>query len=156
MENFASTDSLSSIPKEIFKRVLVAIDGSDVSMRAADHAARIARHDGAKLFELSVIPAPSFKIPEEEAVYFEDARKVADKWMREVESIASSHDMTLATEIIVGASNTLDALLGYAQNISVDLIVTGRRGKASSPRRLLGSVSSGVVEYADCAVLVIK
>jgi nucleotide-binding universal stress UspA family protein len=142
--------------EEVFKRVLVAIDGSDVSMRAADHAARIARHDHAELVALLVVLAPAFKVPGEVADYYNEAREEAKRWLGEVEMIASKHDMSVKSEIIVGAFTALDGILGYAEKISADLIVTGRRGKASSTRRLIGSVSSGLVEFADCAVLVVK
>jgi nucleotide-binding universal stress UspA family protein len=142
--------------KEPFKRVLVAIDGSEVSMRATEHAARIAKHDGAELFALLVVLAPAFKVPGEVADYYTEAREEAKKWLEDVEMIAAKHDMSLKSEIIVGALTALDGILGYAEEISADLIVTGRRGKASSTRRLIGSVSSGLVEFANCTVLVVK
>jgi nucleotide-binding universal stress UspA family protein len=143
-------------PEKSFKQVLVGIDGSDVSMRAAQHAVRIAKHDGAKIVALAVILAPAFNIPGQPADYYEEGRKEADRWMRDVETIAETHGIGVKTEILVGAQTALDAILGYAETISADLIVTGRRGSASSPRRLVGSVSSGLVEYANCAVLVVK
>jgi nucleotide-binding universal stress UspA family protein len=142
--------------KEGFKRVLVAIDGSEVSMRAAEHAARIAKHEGADLFALLVVLAPAFRVPGEPADYYDEARKEARMWMQDAEAIAEKHGKGLKSEIIVGALTPLDGILGYAETISADLIVTGRRGKASSARRLIGSVSSGLVEYANCAVLVVK
>ena len=138
------------------KHVLVAVDGSDASLRAADLAARIARDEDAELIALLVIPPPPFKIPGELADYYENARGSAKQWIGEIENIAARHDKTLKTEVIVGASTPLDGILGYAQNISADLIVSGRRGSSSSRRRLIGSVSSGLVEFADCPVLVVK
>jgi nucleotide-binding universal stress UspA family protein len=142
--------------KRPFENVLVAIDGSEVSMRAAEHAARIAKHDGAELSALLVILAPAYKVPGEIADYYSQAREEAKGWIREVEIIAERHDLSLRSEILVGAMTAIDGILGYAEKISADLIVTGRRGKASSTRRLIGSVSSGLVEFADCSVLVVK
>jgi nucleotide-binding universal stress UspA family protein len=138
------------------KHILVAVDGSDASLRAADLAARLAKDGGAELIALLVIPVPPFKVPGELADYYDDARKSAKVWMSEVEVIAMRHDKSLKTEIIVGASTPLDGILGYAEDISADLIVSGRRGSASSRRRIIGSVSSGLVEFADCPVLVVK
>ncbi len=138
------------------KHILVAVDGSDASLRAAELAARIAKDSGAELIALLVIPSPPFKVPGELADYYDNARKSANTWMSDVERVATKHGKGLKTEIIVGASTPLDGILGYAENISADLVVSGRRGSASSRRRIIGSVSSGLVEFADCPVLVVK
>ena len=50
----------------------------------------------------------------------------------------------------------VDAIIGYADTSSVDLIVSGTRGRTPSAKLLLGSVASGLVEYAGCAVLVVR
>ena len=46
--------------KSGFSKIIVAVDGSEVSLRAADHAARIAKQDGAGLIALHVVPVPPF------------------------------------------------------------------------------------------------
>jgi nucleotide-binding universal stress UspA family protein len=125
-------------------------------MRAADYAARIAKDQGSQLVALLVVPPPPFKVPGELADYYSEARKNADVWMNQIEAIATQHGVGVKTEILVGALTVIDGILGYAQTMPADLIVTGRRGSASSRRRLVGSVSSGLVEYAECAVLVVR
>jgi nucleotide-binding universal stress UspA family protein len=125
-------------------------------MRAADEAARIAKQDGARLEAILVVTPPSFKVPGELVDYYDDARKNANIWMQQIETIAAKHDQVVKTEILMGAQTVLDGILGYAERISADLIVTGSRGTGSSRRRLVGSVSSGLVEYAECAVLVVR
>jgi len=139
-----------------FKRILVAVDGSEVSLRAADHASRIAKYEGASLSALYVIPTPGFEISGGLADFYEQARKPAKKWMKDVENIAASHGMSIRTEILVGALSVIDAILGYAENQSIDLIVTGHRGRTQSSKLLLGSVAAGLVEYAQCPVLMIR
>ena len=143
-------------PKSLYKRILVAVDGSEVSLRATDRAAQIAKDQGASLTALYVVVSPQFTISGEVADYYEQARKSAKNWMRDVESIAMSHDMTLKTEILVGAYSAVDAIIGYAENQSIDLIVTGTRGTSHSARLLVGSVATGLVQYAGCSVLVIR
>lgn len=139
-----------------FKRVLVAVDGSEVSMKAVDHAARIAKEEGATLTALHVVATPQVEIAGEIADYYEQAKKPVKKWMKDVESIAATHNITIKTEILVGAYSVLDAILGYAENQSVDLIVSGTRGRTQSRRLLMGSVAAGIVEYASCPVLVVR
>jgi nucleotide-binding universal stress UspA family protein len=66
------------------------------------------------------------------------------------------HGVGLRTEILVGAVSVVDAVLGYAESIDADLIVTGTRGRTASSRLRMGSVASGLVEYAKSAVLVVR
>lgn len=141
--------------KSGFKRILVAVDGSEISFRAIDHASRIAKYEGASLSSLYVVPMPPFEIEGELADYYEQARKPAKKWMKEMEAVATTHGMGLRSEILVGAYSIIDAILGYAENQGVDLIVTGHRGKTQSRKLLMGSVAGGLVEYSQCPVLVV-
>ena len=142
--------------EERFHRVLVAVDGSEVSRRASEHAARIAQEERAELVAVHIVPAPPAEVPGELADYYESARKKARKWLEAVGATATAHGLALRSEVLVGASSVVDALLGYAEDIGADLIVTGTRGTTPSHRIVVGSVASGLVEYAKCAVLVIR
>jgi nucleotide-binding universal stress UspA family protein len=144
------------MPKTAFKRILVAVDGSEVSMRAVEYACHITKQEGATLTALHIIPTPPFEITGEVADYYEQAKKPAKKWMKDVEGVAASFNLPIKTEILVGAYSILDAILGYAENQSVDLIVTGTRGKTQSVKLRMGSVASGLVEFSSCPVLVIR
>jgi nucleotide-binding universal stress UspA family protein len=142
--------------KSGFSKIIVAVDGSEVSLRAADHAARIAKQDGAGLIALHVVPAPPFEVQGQVADSYANARKDAKKWMKDVEDIAMRNGIGVKTEVLVGAYSVVDAILGYAETTKADLIVTGTRGRTPSKRIVVGSVASGLVEYASCAVLVIR
>jgi len=142
--------------KKGFTRVVVAVDGSEVSLRAAEHAARIAKQDGAELLALHVVPAPQFEVQGGMADNYSNARRNAKKWMKDVEDAATRNGVVVKAEIVVGAYSVVDAILGYAETVKADLIVTGTRGTTPSKRIVVGSVTSALVEYADCAVLVIR
>lgn len=139
-----------------FSKILVAVDGSEVSMRAAEHAARIAKQDSAQLIALHVVEVPMAEVPGGLADYFDRARREAKKWMEDVEAIGTRSGVGLKTEIVVGAYSIVDAVIGYAESAKVDLIVTGTRGTTPSRRMRVGSVADGLVEYSSCAVLVIR
>ncbi len=148
--------SFTAMDKTGFTKILVAVDGSDVSLRAAGHAARIARQDGAALFAVQVVPVPPFEVPGELADHYASARKTAKKWMSEVEKIATRNGIAVKTEVIVGAYSVVEAILGYAETVKADLIVSGTRGMTPSRRMLMGSVASGLVQYSASAVLVVR
>ena len=48
------------------------------------------------------------------------------------------------------------AIVSYAEEENIDLIVIGTRGRSGFTKLLLGSVASKVVTYAHCPVLVVK
>lgn len=139
-----------------FKRILVAIDGSDVSLRALNHAVRMAKEEAAELYVLHVVPSPPFEYQGEIADYFDQARSSASRWMKSAESQAARRNLALRTEIIVGASSVVDTIVGYADTISCDLIVTGTRGRTPSTHVLVGSVAIGLVQAARCPVLIVR
>ncbi len=148
--------SAPSTGKKGFTRIVVAVDGSEVSLRAAEHAARLAKQDGAELLALHVVPAPQFEMQGGLADNYANARRNAKKWMKDVEDMATRNGVVVKAEVVVGAYSVVDAIIGYAETMKADLIVTGTRGTTPSRRILVGSVASGLVEYSGCAVLVIR
>ncbi|HEY4698778.1 MAG TPA: universal stress protein [Nitrososphaerales archaeon] len=139
-----------------FKRILVAVDGSQVALKAVDFAARLARNEGVELIVLHVVPRPPFEFSGDAAAYYEEARRTAKKWLPNIERAVKIHNVRMNLEIIVDASSVIEAILAYVETNNVDLIVTGTRGKTPSQRMLMGSVANGLVEYANCSVLVVR
>ena len=52
--------------------------------------------------------------------------------------------------------NPAKAIMKVASKQHADLIVMGTKGLSAIARVLLGSVSTGVVQHATCAVLVVR
>ena len=52
--------------------------------------------------------------------------------------------------------NTAEALLDYADQNGIELIVTGSRGESGFTRLLLGSIAQKLVTYAKVPVVVVK
>ncbi|HYK92428.1 MAG TPA: universal stress protein [Thermoplasmata archaeon] len=142
--------------EEVFHRIIVAVDGSSVSLRAAEHAVRLAKQDAAELIALHVVPSPVAEVAGELADYYDRARRSARPWMKTIETMSAQRGVRLKTDVVVGAYSVVDAVLGYAETVGADLIVTGTRGQTPSRRILVGSVASALVEYAACAVLVVR
>jgi len=94
-----------------FTRIIVAVDGSDVSLRAAEHAARIAKQDGAELVALHIVPVPQFEVKGDLAEIYASARRDARTWMKDVEDIATRNGIGMKTEVVVGAYSVIDAIL---------------------------------------------
>jgi nucleotide-binding universal stress UspA family protein len=159
-----------------FSKILVAIDGSEMSMKAAVYAIDIANRKGkeaenVQLIGLTVIDliklSNSFFATASgyyEADKLEEKRKEAQQSLDKVEKLAVKENNTnndnkiqFKSEIIEDPTSRVgSAIVDYAERENVDLIVVGTRGRTGFKKMLLGSVASDVVTYAHCLVLVVK
>jgi len=161
-----------TISKPLFKKILVAQDGSESSQRAAQAALELAEKLKADLVVLHAIssptsyyhstiasptgmslPAPS---PHEIDAYYAYARKVALGIVGETESKAKKQGIHVKTEIPEAVSSIVETIVNHASKENVDLIVVGTRGLGGFKKLLLGSVSSGIVSHAHCPVLIVR
>ena len=146
------------------KRVLVAVDGSDDSTRAAKAAISIAKKFGAELIVCHVIPTPAYSSTQVGTsnlanalnVYLEAARKDADNMVDEVAQLAENDGVKTVCVIQENVFSIVEAVVSLAEKRKVDLIVMGTRGQSGFKKLLMGSVSSGVITHAHCSVLVVR
>lgn len=146
--------------KTIISKILVAIDGSDASMDAADYAITISEKYNAELLALHVIHPADVDLlpgPAQTSAYsvVVSTNKESQEHLDKVKLKSNEYAITIKTEI-VAAINVAEGILDYAEGKNTDLIVVGTRGKSGIKRALLGSVAANVVTYAHCPVLVIK
>ena len=152
-------------------KILVAIDGSEHSMKAVDLALEMAKKEssspqkiGSELTALTVldvsrprrflssfIAAPTYGLRE-----LEEERNAAKHWMDAVRKKAEEKKIPFRSELIEGLVSAEATIVDYAESHQIDLIVVGTRGRTGFSKVLLGSVASRVVEYAHCSVIVVK
>lgn len=145
------------------KKILVAIDGSPQSDKAAEEAVRLAAQSGAKirsqLYAVLVLPslkAPSFtdffpsKPPTEEP----DWQEKRDRVFYVVEKSAAESGVTLESLVVYG--DPAEELIHLARERNCDVIVIGSSGKGRVKRTLLGSVSTKVALHAQCSVYIVR
>jgi len=63
--------------------------------------------------------------------------------------------LRIKTEIIASV-RIADAIVSYAKDKHIELIIIGTRGRSKLKSMLLGSVATDVVKYAHCPVLTVK
>ena len=151
-----------------FKRILVAVDGSESSFKAARVAVRLAKRNEADLLVVSVIQTPAHTFMPTQTLtsqgmnidglegYYKYATRDAQDWIDKVASIATPLGVKVRKSVLKGATSVVQSLTDYASSQAVDLIVVGRKGSGGFKRLLLGSVSNGVVNHAASSVLVVR
>jgi nucleotide-binding universal stress UspA family protein len=146
-----------------FKKILVAIDGSDNAKRAARVAIVLAKKFGSVLFAVHVIKELTYSAASDHVLsaratrrYIDSAKTQAERWISEVVSRAERQGIKARGEVIENVPSIVDAILDDADEWKVDLIILGTRGLSGLKKLIAGSVSSGVVSHARCSVLVVK
>ena len=138
-----------------FKRVLVAVDGSEGSEKALDCAISICQAVDATLTALAVegkLPAYAGSLGEVDEVKAEKDQffnRVLDR----AKTIAASSGVAMETDLIPG--HAAEAITDYARAHGHDLIVIGHRGHFLGDY-LLGSTADRVAHHAHCPVMVVR
>lgn len=159
-----------------FSKILVLVDGSQPSINAADRAIALAKKEKDNpqlLIALHVVfsrvgyaysPEGVFGMdglttPNAMKEILENAKKEAQQWfdnIKEKINMDNNNNIQLQPDVVVTATSIVSAIVEYAKNKDVDLIVIGTRGRSGFKKLLLGSVASGVVTNAACPVMVVK
>jgi nucleotide-binding universal stress UspA family protein len=138
----------------MFKKILLAYDGSDPAKKAFDRCLEMARCFGAELSIVTVVRPPDFAEDVETEAIIENARSRSDSELQKLRAHARTAGMQPAVHIRVG--HPAEQIIAAAEEWGADLIVTGHRGKGLFERWLLGSVSRLIIAYAHCAVMVVR
>jgi nucleotide-binding universal stress UspA family protein len=139
----------------MFKKILVATDGSDSSRKAADYAVRLAKASGASLVAMTAetpITSPLFALD----VRWEVERALEQQthqFLSEVEKMARAAELPCQVKRVVN-SVPFQAILDTAAAEGCDLIVMGSHGRSGIEALVLGSVTQKVLAHAAIPVLV--
>ena len=150
----------------MFSNILLALDGSDASMRAARHGIALAKSLKAKLTavvvtipwatyfsrELAVI-VPDILIPEAEYELKQNAR--AEHLLREIEDEARSAGVAV-TKVHRSHRDPYCAILDAAEHDCCDAIVVAPHGECGLAGILIGSETKRVLTHSRIPVLVHK
>lgn len=151
---------MGKLEKGRFSKILVAIDGSDLSMSAADIALAMAKKDNSKLVALNILHIPFADLylanSKEFREFIRKGKQVPEEWFDIIRKKAAENKVELRTECIDEIISVPAAIVDYAEREKVDLIIIGTRGRGGFKRLLLGSVAQDVVKYAACPVMVIR
>ena len=139
----------------MINRILLAYDGSAPADKAYSFALDIAKKYDADLYVLAVARPPEFGDDVETEAVIENSRKHYQKVLAPLKAQAASHGVRQHFEVAVG--HPAEQIIRHAENqYRADLIVLGHRGKSLFERLRLGSVSKHVIQYAACAVTVVR
>ena len=136
------------------KKILIAHDGSKSSEKALKKAFQISETFRSSLTVLSVIPELYLtELMEMDRARILDTMAKETREMMEKIKTKSKRVKSLRTSIKQG--DPAEEILKTAEKMKADVIITGTHGRHGAQRFLLGSVSSKIVDHAECDVLVV-
>ena len=142
----------------MYKRILIPLDGSDLSKGILPYAEVIAKAMEAELILLYVIPgvAPEFSV---------QTATPAINMYREAESemkmylkgeCSKLEKEGLRVTYLIREGTVADTILEVAKIMEVDMIAMSTHGRTGALRLLFGSVTEGVVHRSHLPVMVIR
>lgn len=141
--------------------VLVAIDGSDQSWRAFDHA--LDQFAGERITVLTVVDPMEGMYADLEGGYYthetyeqavEAGEQRCEKARRRAEEYGKLGTTTLETAVEVGRPS--QEIVLYAEAHDVDHIVIGSHGRSGVSRILFGSVAETVTRRSPVPVTIVR
>jgi len=145
-----------------FNRIMVAFDGSKDATNAVRLAAALSKKFGAELVVAHIFSSPSVGLsaasgmPLPDYSELEEAAKAGGQKVLATGLQVAADSGVRARGELKEASSVVQALVEYAAEEKVDLIVVGTRGMTGFKKLIMGSVSSGLVSHAQCPVLIAR
>ncbi|MEM3386870.1 MAG: universal stress protein [Nitrososphaerales archaeon] len=139
----------------MFRKILVAVDGSTFAEHAVEYAAMLAKKFGSELVLIHAILNPMYTY---EGIVLspplEQLEKAGQEVLNRNVALAEKIGVQAKTRLVVG--HPADEISKVANEEDFDLLVVGSRGLSSVKAFLLGSVSEKLSRLAKCPVLIVK
>ena len=127
---------------------------------AADYAIKIAQDYDAQLVILHVIRTDvnlhSVNLPSHVMEMRKQAQAHFNKIAEKIHEDSNKENILRIKTEIIASVRIADAIVSYAKDKQIELIIIGSRDRSKLKSILLGDVASDVVRYAHCAVLTVK
>jgi nucleotide-binding universal stress UspA family protein len=141
----------------MYKRILIALDGSALAEQALSHAVAQAERFGAELILLRVLePFPQAGILWQDDVSRAEKQAIgqAQDYLEGISNTIRDKGLAVKHAVIQGQPGL--AVVRFAETNEVDLIVICTRGRSGPSRWLMGSVADRVVRGATVPVLLVR
>jgi nucleotide-binding universal stress UspA family protein len=147
----------------MYKRILVATDGSSLSKKAVVSAIGLASTCGAELLALKVVPRyPQSYFEGSIPLSAEEIGRIEKQWSdAAIDNLAAVQKLATAKgvhckAVTVKSDIVSDAIIAVAKKHKADLVVMASHGRRGVKRLLLGSETQQVLTHCHTPVLVLR
>ena len=140
----------------MFKKILIANDGSEGAKKALKVAIDLARQYNAELHSISVeegVPHYAATIGE-----VDEYRKEANGFYQNInqEAVEEAKKAGVDLHTKVQAGHEVETIVNYTKDGKFDLLVIGFMGHSKIFGRVWGSTSQNITKLSPCTVIVVK
>jgi nucleotide-binding universal stress UspA family protein len=145
---------------EMYQKILVPLDGSELAECALTHVESIAKGcqvvDVVLLGVIEPLHLPGdYVISEKDKARIESQRRgAAEDYLGRMAEQLSGRGLGVSSEVIAG--KVADSIVDYANKHGVDLIIMATHGRSGVSRWTLGSVADRVVHHSGVPVLLVR
>lgn len=145
----------------MYRRILVAIDGSETSERALREALELAKQGKSVLRVLHVLDVATFStdIPSGFAAYEGALRAAGERMLADAGAVADKAGVECETKLLEVEEHgrrVAEEIAGDAEAWRAELIVIGTHGRRGLSRLFLGSVAESLARVASAPVLLVR
>jgi nucleotide-binding universal stress UspA family protein len=147
----------------MYKRIAVAVDGSDTSIMALNEAVKLAKLTGASVLLLHVCEEMPFvwnvdgmtSMPMTDLSH--DLVETGKKLLHQDKVRVEESGISAETKLVEDYSGRIGAVISAeAESWLADLLVVGTHGRKGLDRILMGSVAEGVMRTASMPLLLVR
>jgi nucleotide-binding universal stress UspA family protein len=141
-----------------FKKILIAVDNSICSEKAAQTGYEMATKFGAKIALLNIIePAlqtvnPDFALAPVFLEMYDNSEENSHVLLKEIEN---KYGTGIETTYLTSLDTTTHGIIQKAEDWGAELIVIGTHGRGGLYHFLMGSVAEHVAHKSACPVLIV-
>ncbi len=147
----------------MYKRILIATDGSPLSEQAVESGLSLASLCNASVVVVKVVPLYSRSFLEGgDYMSLEDVKRIEDQWVLGAQQLLNGIQATAqargvaATTSVIKSDLIAEALIDAAKEHGCELIVMASHGRKGIKRLLLGSETQHVLTHSQVPVLVLR
>lgn len=137
----------------MYRKIMVPLDGSQLSEIVLPYAAELAAKSGSKVTLVYVLPSVDewYQVHQ---LYLEEMANVIRWAAKESEGKQAGREITIDTQVLIG--NPAEEITEFADRTNVDLIVMATHGRSGIKRLALGSIAEEVEKTTNTPVVFIR
>ena len=143
---------------QIFKKILLCVDGSENSYKAAQTGILISKQNAAEVFVLFVIDLDLIEAiirvqGKNQAEIKTQMKEYGKAYVRDIERLCEENQLKCTKLIEEG--HPANVILHCTKKYNVDLIVIAHHKKARADKMFAGTIVSDIIEFAQCMILIV-
>jgi nucleotide-binding universal stress UspA family protein len=148
--------SKKNINERTFKRIVVPVDGSKLSKKAAKIGCYYASTLNCDLIylhiyylpETAILPDEETYVPDFTSTFYEHGKSI----LKEIKGECEGDDINVKTKLIEGVPEK--EIIKFVKK--TDLVIMGSKGHSAFERLLVGSVTEKVLHHSDSSVMIVR